>query len=111
MVKVGRAGRRTSRMAIPGVAFDIRIGRVVLDGVPAVGQDHLAAAIQASLIQALTAGTATPVLPSSRNVAFAAGDVVRLDGSSFAARVGDAMAPVMLDAPPLRNGHPRGDRS
>jgi hypothetical protein len=111
MVNLDRAGRRAQRVAAPGVAFDIRIGLVVLEGVPAVGQGHLAAAIQASLVQALSAGTPAPPIPPSRNVAFAAGDVVHLGSTSFASQVGDAMAPVVLDTSPGRIGHPRGSRS
>jgi hypothetical protein len=110
MVNLGRAGRHTRRMAARGVTFDIRIGLVVLEGVPAIGQSHLAAAIQTSLVQALTAGTPAPPIPTSRNVAVAAGDIVHLCGTSFASQVGDAMAPVLLDTPPGRTGHQRGDR-
>lgn len=96
MVNVDRAGRRAPRRAAPGAAYDVRIGRVVLDGVPAVGHDELAAAIEESLLQALTAGAA---LPPSRHVAVAAGDAVTHEGPSFADRIAGAMAPVVLDAP------------
>ena len=109
MVNIGRADRRTARRPDPGLAFDIHIGRVLFDGVPPVGQDQLAAAIQASLVQALAAGPATVSMPPSRNVAYAAGSLVHLDGSPFASQVADAVTPAVLGAPSGRVGRPAGE--
>jgi hypothetical protein len=108
MVRFGRGTRRPTAIAV-GASFDIHVARVVLDGVPSVGPEELAAAIQDALADALSAGPDALATPTSSNVSFALGSVLHLGAAPFAQQLGGAIAPAVLGMAGRPPDGPRGD--